>query len=63
MNKPNDKPLSSEPLAGSGPDNVTPETPICPSKKVPCGYWTDKGCMIDVCWMDGDSSDSEARKE
>ena len=51
MNKPNDKPLSSEPLPGSGPDKVTPETPICPTKKVQCSYWTDDGCTADVCWQ------------
>ena len=48
--------LSDKQLPGSGPD-VTTETPVCQTKKMPCCYWMDDGCMIDVCWMDGNSSD------
>jgi len=54
--------LSDKQLPGSGPD-VTTETPVCQTKKMPCCYWTDDGCMIDVCWMDGNSSGPETEKE
>jgi len=37
---------------GSELDRITPETQFCPTKKVPCNYWTEDFCRMDVCWME-----------
>jgi len=48
----NQKPsVNPEQPPGSEPERITPETPVCPTKKVPCNYWTDDGCQVAVCWM------------
>lgn len=56
MNSDNNQssPMSDEPPSGSGPDNITPETPICPKKNVSCDYWTKDGCQVDVCLVDAE---------
>ncbi len=38
-------------VPGSAPDKITPETPVCPKKKVQCPYWTDASCQLDICLM------------
>jgi len=43
--------IPDEPAVGSGPDKITPETPICPTKKVRCNYWQNGGCRM-VCWIE-----------
>ena len=43
--------VPDEPPVGSGPDKITLETPVCPTKNIKCSYWTDGRCLIAVCWV------------
>jgi len=36
---------------GSGPNNVTAETSVCPIKKVKCPYFEGE-CPMAVCWIE-----------